>query len=729
MKRRAATSVLAADLNGLENHPGRQEKKDRAVRKNMSVASTLVAVCAIATMLSYQGQKTMAAEGPADTAHAGPELVIGQTGKAPQIDGVLDDRAWEDAARVEYLDSISAKAPREKTQAWVACDKEHLYFAFKCHESQMDKLAVKQTEINELLISLDDCIEIFLTPPTDPPPPAGSYYQLMINANGIFYASSPYNGTRWKPDIKVGAKRLPDSWILEVSITFQSLNRGSPSAGEVWSVNIGREQKTHGVNLLSAFSPVGGNFHTPELFGTFRFEKKTPRRVGNYSFGGRVITENGPLEDARVVIGQQVAFTNSSGDFTIDHLPTGAQTLSVTKSGFRPVYKPVVRQIELNTNQVAKEPFLVETVMVTAYGFNWSLGAVAAEKNYQIYFNHVNTPVAPGTRLSEDQTAEQHDMTLETVATLDSYEPVTFTIFSNEELGECTVSVGDMVCAEDPSQRIKAATADVRVVQVWIPPVELGGSGAYRPEILKPLTAVDIGPKTFRQFWITYHIPPDTRGGLYQGDITFRPANKAKTVLRSEMTVFPFRLQKSKDKQFGVFYLGGGGKSGVFNMDKKKSDYRGDFIDMHQHGVDGLVFPGEPAFKRAPDGTIAIDFELVDHALDVLKEIGWKDVFLVMNFSPMNRNLSYVTGITGDDINAGNLTEEHITALKEVITGINKRVRERGFETPYYMWYDEITALGHVEFWVNMAKVFKPISDGERALSRYCIPHPRNTLT
>jgi hypothetical protein len=67
-----------------------------------------------------------------------PQLAVHATGTPPQIDGVLDDPAWRDAAHSDAFRQVSPvenAAPTERTEVWVTFDADNLYVAIRCHDS------------------------------------------------------------------------------------------------------------------------------------------------------------------------------------------------------------------------------------------------------------------------------------------------------------------------------------------------------------------------------------------------------------------------------------------------------------------------------------------------------------------------------------------------------------------------------------------------------------------
>jgi hypothetical protein len=68
---------------------------------------------------------------------------VSSTQIPPEIDGILDDSAWETAIKFENFKTIKpdyGKEPGQKTIAYMTYDAENLYFAFRCFDNEPDKI-------------------------------------------------------------------------------------------------------------------------------------------------------------------------------------------------------------------------------------------------------------------------------------------------------------------------------------------------------------------------------------------------------------------------------------------------------------------------------------------------------------------------------------------------------------------------------------------------------------
>ncbi|MBS3819644.1 carbohydrate binding family 9 domain-containing protein [bacterium] len=103
-------------------------------------------------------------EKKSDTSKSEKTLRIPRLSQKPQIDGKLDNPIWEkEALKVEDFLQFSPKEkapPSEKTVAYIGYDSKNLYFAFRCYDSDPQK--IRATITNRDNIMEDDWVVIFL---------------------------------------------------------------------------------------------------------------------------------------------------------------------------------------------------------------------------------------------------------------------------------------------------------------------------------------------------------------------------------------------------------------------------------------------------------------------------------------------------------------------------------------------------------------------------------------
>ncbi|MFW6039367.1 MAG: hypothetical protein ACOC9P_02705, partial [bacterium] len=89
--------------------------------------------------------------------------------------------------------------------------------------------------------------------------------------------------TGWEPRMQWSARALTSGWIIEAAIPFEALG-STPEKGEVWGVNIGRNDERAGHITLA---PLTRGFHDPEGFCRLRFGAERKQQVITLDDGNR----------------------------------------------------------------------------------------------------------------------------------------------------------------------------------------------------------------------------------------------------------------------------------------------------------------------------------------------------------------------------------------------------------------------------------------------------------
>lgn len=196
-------------------------------------------------------------------------MSIPQVSAAPVIDGKLTDALYktmpwstpfhvlgQENKQINGLwESAEEKFKANAARAAIFCDKKHVYAAFKAYFPE------------DTTPGSSDAVEFFLQPGGD------KIWQVIVYANGNkeFYsyknaASSPrvWHGH----GVRTAAAREKNYFSAEIAIPLSALGiTAIPEAGSAWRGNFARSGKSCGG--LSTWAPVGRNFFSPSLFGTF----------------------------------------------------------------------------------------------------------------------------------------------------------------------------------------------------------------------------------------------------------------------------------------------------------------------------------------------------------------------------------------------------------------------------------------------------------------------------
>jgi len=164
----------------------------------------------------------------------------------PQIDGVLDEKVWQEAKRRDGFVSKDIRGTgkglpsSEQTIFSILYDEENLYFGIECKEPRTKQLVAKHTKHDDRVWE-DDCIEIFIDTNWD----KTFYYQFVVNSLGVrFELNSQVSqlASAWDAPWQAKTKIGQTSWYVEIAIPFSSLGM-RPKKETVWGLSVCREHR------------------------------------------------------------------------------------------------------------------------------------------------------------------------------------------------------------------------------------------------------------------------------------------------------------------------------------------------------------------------------------------------------------------------------------------------------------------------------------------------------
>lgn len=175
-------------------------------------------------------------------AWAGPSVSpVKLTGEVPKIDGDLSDPAWKLAAKIPSLTQQypnEQTAPSEKTEVYLCYDSTQLYIAFRCYDSEPEKVNASIMQRDQS-VGPDDYVYVLLDPfQTER---EGYYFRLNANgAKGEGRITEQLNRPNMDWDaLWDGAGKMDETgWTVEMAIPFRSLSFDPNS--DKWAANFGR---------------------------------------------------------------------------------------------------------------------------------------------------------------------------------------------------------------------------------------------------------------------------------------------------------------------------------------------------------------------------------------------------------------------------------------------------------------------------------------------------------
>lgn len=221
----------------------------------------------------------------------------------PQIDGKLDDPAWEAAAWTDLFIDIEGDVkprPRFATRAKMTWDDEYFYVAAEMEEPHVWGTLTE----HDAVIFQDNDFEVFVDPDGD----THNYYEFEINALNTgwdLFLAKPYKDggpadNSWEiPGLRAAVRiegtlnnpaDVDRGWTVEMAFPWSAFNRGGdsgapPREGDRWRVNFSRVEWRHEI-VDGAYRKVPNtpednwvwspqhaiNMHLPEYWGHVQFE-------------------------------------------------------------------------------------------------------------------------------------------------------------------------------------------------------------------------------------------------------------------------------------------------------------------------------------------------------------------------------------------------------------------------------------------------------------------------
>jgi hypothetical protein len=185
-----------------------------------------------------------------------------------QIDGQLNEAAWQNAPAHKGVLPLGKREPPQDTEFRLLFDDESLTIGITCWEKEMDKLEARTSIRDHGGVCSDDSVELFLVPGN------GYYYQIVVNTLGYVYDGRCFtdpelkqanfrNALLWDNASEIAVWRGADRWSVEMRVFYASLD-GFLGFSTPWRLNVCRTESRFG---YACWAPVQKGYHDLEHFG------------------------------------------------------------------------------------------------------------------------------------------------------------------------------------------------------------------------------------------------------------------------------------------------------------------------------------------------------------------------------------------------------------------------------------------------------------------------------
>jgi hypothetical protein len=207
-----------------------------------------------------------------------------RTTRPIKVDGILDDPSWGGAHLLgPFVKSRDGSSSPLKTEARILYDDNFLYFSSRFADDNIWATMRKRDEH----LWTEEVMEVFLQ--ADPGKP--SYIELEVNPLGtlidiflldvrkpLHYESWNSEKIQWAVSVDgtVDGRPGDKEWTCEIAFPMEDVIPAPnipPKPGGRWRLNMYRVEKLPQPAGL-AWSPTGGDFHRPNLFGEIVFSDR-----------------------------------------------------------------------------------------------------------------------------------------------------------------------------------------------------------------------------------------------------------------------------------------------------------------------------------------------------------------------------------------------------------------------------------------------------------------------
>jgi hypothetical protein len=174
-----------------------------------------------------------------------------------KIDGALDEAFYGDVPSISdfrQLEPRYGEPATERTEVWLAFDDQNVYVAFRCWDTDMERLIATEMRRDSTVMWQGNDIVSFIFDP------------FFDRRNSIAFTVNPLGGrsdgqvvndrqysSDWNPVYELKTGRFAGGWTLEIAIPFKSLRYKAGDA-QMWGFNALRVKRSK--NELSTLSPV-----------------------------------------------------------------------------------------------------------------------------------------------------------------------------------------------------------------------------------------------------------------------------------------------------------------------------------------------------------------------------------------------------------------------------------------------------------------------------------------
>ena len=175
------------------------------------------------------------------------ELPAVKTEHPPTIDGILDDRCWQDAPKANtFIDERTEKPAKNQSVGHLVYTDKAIYVGLHLYDDMPDKIVARQTK-DQTRFQGEDWVSFSLDPFHTHQFSDRNFF--IVNPLGTKYAhiaAGRAEKSEWIGLWKTAAQIIDDGWIVEMEIPWQMLDYPETTKPIGMGINIDRQQQRTG---------------------------------------------------------------------------------------------------------------------------------------------------------------------------------------------------------------------------------------------------------------------------------------------------------------------------------------------------------------------------------------------------------------------------------------------------------------------------------------------------
>jgi len=206
-----------------------------------------------------------------------PHLTVARAETGPEIDGKLDDAAWQEAPQTQGFLSLGTHGemygmPLVDTVVQVVYDGAGLYLAFTMADADMAALRAEAKTPKDMFYLYDDAVVFLLNPG------GNNVLQMAVNPGGMKYNGNA-TGQTWMfrehhEDFgpwQAAVGKTETVWTVEVALPYSTLKTPPAQSGDEWGANIIRRFRKFAVPEMY-WAGIDRTWYDLHRYGRLKFE-------------------------------------------------------------------------------------------------------------------------------------------------------------------------------------------------------------------------------------------------------------------------------------------------------------------------------------------------------------------------------------------------------------------------------------------------------------------------